>query len=289
MRVVASIPPLAGLVGPLLPEGSVLTVMVGPTQSAHGFELTPSQVAEARRADLVCVVGLGLDVQVERALGSGAGARIIRFSDLIGPIEPAEGEEGAGADEEDHPVGEHDHDHGPVDPHLWLDPHLARRFVVGAADAIAKARGHASPDAPLQEALAQLLQAIDDIDAEYRARLAPFQGAAIINTHDAFGRLAERYGLRIGAVIQPLGTQEPTMESLSAAAHAVSREGARAIFVEPQTSGAAARRLAEVTGVPVGALDPLGAGDWVVMMRQNLDELVRTLGASAGGAGGGDP
>lgn len=276
LRVVVSLPPLAGLIEPLLPEGSELTILVGPGQSEHGFELTPAQVAATRRADLVAIVGLGLDTQVERAIGRApADQRLLRFADIVD------------IDVGDHDHAEHDHehhDHGPIDPHLWLDPELARQFVIGTAAEIEAALGGppmTDQETPTQRARAELAQRITELDDTYRQRLAPFEGASIINTHDAFGRLAERYGLRIGAVIQPIGAREPTMASLTAAADAARESGARAIFIEPQAPSAAARRLADITGLPVGTLDPLGDGDWFAMMESNLDELVRALSESA--------
>jgi zinc transport system substrate-binding protein len=284
-RVVVSVAPLAGLIEPMLPEGSTVTVIVGPGQSEHGFELTPSQVAAVRQAHLVAVVGLGLDVQVEQALGRRSGRQVVRFADVVGiEGEPHE-------DEHDHEGHDHGHhDHGGVDPHLWLDPSLAREFVIGvaaalesalgAADAATEAGESAGEDAmSLRRASEELVRRIDEVDEQYRERLAPFAGVSIVTTHDAFGRLLERYVLSVGAVIQPVGAQEPTMASVSAAADAVRRAGARAVFVEPQAPEGWARRLAAGAGVPVGTLDPLGDGDWFAMMEGNLEELVRALEA----------
>lgn len=289
-RVVASLAPLGGLIEPMLPEGSELTVIVGAGQSEHGFELTPSQVAAVRQAHVVAVVGLGLDVQVERAMGSRSAAHVVRFADVVGI-------EGGEEHDHDHDGHDHEHDHGVVDPHLWLDPSLARQFVVGvaaeleealapaneAADTPAEVGASAADDAlSIRRASEELVRRIDAVDAAYRERLAPFAGASIVTTHDAFGRLLERYELRVGAVIQPVGAQEPTMASVAAAAEAVRTAGARAVFVEPQAPEGSARRLAAGADVPVGMLDPLGDGDWFAMMERNLDELVRTLEAGGG-------
>ncbi|MFG0284419.1 MAG: metal ABC transporter substrate-binding protein, partial [Phycisphaerales bacterium JB039] len=262
LQVVVSVPPLAGVIGPMLPEGAQVTTLVGPGQSPHGFELTPSQVSAVRQADIVVLVGLNFEPHVERALRASAVQRVLRFADIVG-IEAED-------DAHDHDHADHEgHDHGPVDPHLWVDPELVRQFVIGASGEIEQALG--GPPAtdeptPIQQARVALVERIAQLDAQYRQRLEPFAGEAIVTSHDAFPRLAERYGLRIGAVIQPIGTQEPTMASLTAAAEAVRDAGARAVFVEPQTPSAGARRLASVTGAAVGTLDPLGSVDWFAMM-----------------------
>ena len=45
VRVVVSIPPLAGLIRGLVPEEAEITVLVPPGRTAHGVELTPSDVS----------------------------------------------------------------------------------------------------------------------------------------------------------------------------------------------------------------------------------------------------
>src|SRR5215831_13637893 len=85
-RVVATIPPLAGLVSPLLAAGGTVRTLIPPTRSEHGYELTPEDVAALARADVVVYVGLGLEPQVESFLKSHPrpGRRDVCFASVVG-------------------------------------------------------------------------------------------------------------------------------------------------------------------------------------------------------------
>ncbi len=275
-RIVVSVAPLVGLAGALAPQSATVRTVVPIGRSLHGYEPTPGDLAALAQADLVVHVGLGLEPGLERFLAGHPSPRrrVLCFADAVGL---------AAAADHDHADHEDDgHAHGPVDPHLWLDPSLVRAFVPHLRRAVEEAaRNGPGLDegalARLDEAERSLLAAIDEVDREHRERLAPFAGASIVTHHAAWGRLAERYGLRVAAVVRPIETQEPTPAQIGAAVAALRTEGARTLFVEPQFSDVAARRIADQAGCRLETLDPEGKPDWFILMRSNLDALVRGL------------
>lgn len=98
--------------------------------------------------------------------------------------------------------------------------------------------------------------------------------------HNAFGRLAARYGLRVEAVLKQGETGEPTPATIAKVTGLARAGTISAVFVEPQSNPALAKRIAAETGVKVLTLDPLGKGEWAAMMRNNLDALVEGLSGS---------
>jgi zinc transport system substrate-binding protein len=308
MRIVVTIPPLGELARRLAPAGSDVRVLMQPGRSEHGYEYTPSDLAALGRADVVVYVGLGLEPQIEKFLADRTSPtrRDVCFATAVGITvsnpDPKNHDHDHAHEGHDHGEHAHDHedhaghnhapgeacehDHGGVDPHLWLDPALVKRLVPVLSGAIGASMKSAGTDAP--EAVAALIKAeeelirdIDRLDAEFRAALEAVKGATIVTHHNAWPRLAERYGLSVAAVIRPVESAEPTPGQLAAAVEAIRERKARAIFVEPQFNADAARRLAQAAGVRVGMLDPLGTGEWFGLMRYNLDELVRGLGAGS--------
>lgn len=309
LRVVVSIAPLRGLVEPLLKEAGIagsVEVLIPPGRSEHGFEYPPSRLARLESADLVVLVGMGLDKPVRKFIDSlparaqaSKKRRVVVFADAVGldGARGAEGEpghEGHGEGPHDHgPEHGHGHDHGAAcehdhhgpDPHLWLDPVLVGRLVGVVADELADAVGRGTPGAARVEAAGKDLQArVKAVDEEYARVCAGFASKTIVVGHDAWGRLGARYGLET-VPIAGLTATEPTPGALEKAASVVKARGLRVIFVEPQISDRAGRLLAEATGAEVRRLDPLGSGDWFAMMNANLRELERALGPSRPGAG----
>lgn len=291
LRVVVTVPALAGLVKPMLPADAELKILMQPGRSEHGYEFTPTDIAALGRADLVVYVGLGLEPQVRAFLQKRPreSRRILCFAEAVGLQKPGEAVAPHDhAHDHDHDHAHDENEHAGVDPHLWLDPVLVNELLPQLRDQIGAAlRERGALDDPararLDEAAGSTRAVVEAVDREYRERLAPFAGRAIVTHHAAFGRLAERYGLVVAEVLRPLESAEPTPGQIAQVVDAVRSRGVAAIFVEPQFDATAARRVAEAAGVRVGVLDPLGTGDWARLMRANLDSLVSNLGGPPGG------
>jgi zinc transport system substrate-binding protein len=279
VRIVVSIAPLKGLVGELareLGEDVTIDTVVPVGALEHGFEVPPSMVQKLVQADVVVYVGLGLEPQVEKVLREAkAYRRVVCFADVVG-IEDA-------GHSHDHEHGHnHDHGHDGADPHLWLDPSLVAKLVPAVRDALAgvatdlgrsvPAERLRAPDGPA----ARLLAHVGEIDAMYEERLRPARGGVMVTAHEAWGRLAARYGLE-QAPLAGLEATEPSPAAIARAAELVRARKARAIFSEPQINGATVQRVAQAAGAKVLQLDPLGNGDWFEMMENNLRALVEGL------------
>ncbi|MBX3389127.1 MAG: zinc ABC transporter substrate-binding protein [Phycisphaeraceae bacterium] len=277
LRVVVTIPPLKGIIEPLLPEGSSVAVLMTPGRSEHNYEFTPSDMARVGGANLVVCVGLGLEQQLQQFLESHTSPKRVDLS-----LGAAAGVEQAADSDDQASEGESEHHHGAVDPHVWLDPVLVEaalpRLADGVRDAM-KATGIWNDDAKkhLEDALASEQAEVAKLNLAFQEALAKFKGDKIVTHHAAFGRLANRYGLVVAEVIRVNEGEEPTPGRIAAIVQAVRKEGVTAIYVEPQFSSATAERIASAAGVRVVKLDPLGNGDWIAMMQENLNGLVAGL------------
>jgi ABC-type Zn uptake system ZnuABC Zn-binding protein ZnuA len=286
VRIVVSIAPVMSIVASLAPPGAELATLIPAGGSLHGYEVTPADVAKLGTADVVVYVGLGLDPKVSDFLAAHPSEHraAVCFADVVGLRLP-EGFTG------EHGESDHGGDELPIDQHLWLDPALVARLVPAVRRAIeeTEARRGPVPDAErarLEAAERELLVRINAVDREYAERLRPLAGKAIVTHHDAFRRIADRYGLRIAAVIRPIESAEPTPGAIADAAEAAKAEGAKAVFFEPQFDPASARRIAAAAGARLGRLDPEGETDWFALMRGNLDSLVAGLGSDTGNGDG---
>jgi len=294
VRVVVTIPPLLWPVRALIgsPADDAIpaevSLILRPGLSEHGFELTPSQMRDLQRADIVVMAGHGLEPRVaaliDRSAPQASHRTVVTLEGL--------GEVIASDHAHEHCEHDHDHDHEhdhaeqpAVDPHLWLDPIAMKHFVARVAEALRAAvdRSERTEEqkAALNRAvnlrLAEAQAECDRIDAEYARALAPLKRRAIVTHHNAYAYLCRRYNLTVAAVIRPVEAVEPTPGDVMKAVGAIRDQKAGAVFVEPQFPAGVAKRIADAAKVKLETIDPLGDGDWPAMMRANLAALLRGL------------
>lgn len=215
----------------------------------HDLEVTPDAVRTIASADLVLLLGHGFQPQLERAAGSGS--RVLRLLDTHGLRLAPNG-----------------------DPHVWLDP---RRFALVVRRV---ARALHRPAGPLLAELAAL-------DRDYRRGLASCRRHELVTTHEAFGYLAQRYGLRQVAITGLAPESEPSPRTLQRVVETVRRTHATTVFTEPLTSPKLAQTVAREAHARTAVLDPIegltpderrAGDDYLTLMRRDLHELRRALG-----------
>ena len=231
-----------------------------PGAEPHDLELTASQVADIQDADVVLVLGGGFQPAVEEAADGRTGT--VELLRVLGPA-----------------AGDGD------DPHVWLDPVLFAAVVDQVADALARAEPAQRPafSAGADAYKTQLGQ----LDHDYRAGLADCARREILTAHEAFGRLAGRYGLTQESIAGLSPETEPEPDRLAELADLVRRRGVTTIFTETLVSPRVADALARETGARTEVLDPLeglsrdevgGGATYLSVMGENLAKLRAALG-----------
>jgi zinc transport system substrate-binding protein len=253
LTVVASVYPLAFAAEQVGGPGADVIDLTPPGSEAHDVELSFEDRTALESADLVLYLGdIGFQPQIERAVEDASGEVLVA----------------AGAIQSE-------------DPHVWLDP-------VSFTDSVERvAEGYARVDAEQAEEhrsrAVELRRQLEALDERYRTTLDGCRLRTLLVTHEAFGYLAERYGLEQAGLagISPEG--EPTAASLEQA-EALVREGrVEAIFYEETEEG---RRIAEAVGddlaIPARPLATLESrpreGNYLTVMESNLDSLAEGLG-----------
>lgn len=158
------------------------------------------------------------------------------------------------------------------DPHVWLDPSAFADIV----DEVAAALDAEAAAAPIRAELASL-------DERYASTLSTCASDLLVVSHEAFGALADAYGLRQEAISGLVPGEEPDPARLDELAELVQREGVTTVFAEPLLPARAAETLAREAGVEVATLDPLESApadgaSYVEAMEANLDALAAGLG-----------
>ena len=287
-QVLTALYPLEFLTQQVAGELASVTSVTPQGAEPHDLELAPAQVREIGAADLIVYIG-GFQPALDDAVAQRPPRTVVDATEVLALSE------GIGHEDEDDDVGhedddgdhEADHDHAhhdhDGDPHFWLDPTLLARLAAPVADALAEL----DPDnATTYAANAERVAAeLSELDLELATGLATCERDVVVVSHEAFGFLAERYGLtQVGlSGIDPEG--EPSPARLREIRAVVAEHDVTTIFTETLVSPKAAEVLAADLGISTALLDPVETqvdpdADYRDVMRSNLEALRLALGCA---------
>jgi len=256
-RVVAAFYPLAFAAEQIGGAHVDVKNLTPPGAEPHDVELTPREVGDLQRADVVLYLSHGFQPAVEQAVDGAQGKRV----DALAGIGLRRGV---------------DQESGKADPHVWLDPVLFAGVIERVGVALGRPRR--------AEALARRVRSLD---GRYRSGLANCARRQFVTTHAAFGYLARRYRLHEVAVTGIDPASEPGPQRLGELVELVRRKHLGTVFFERLVSPRLARTIARDAGARVRVLDPIegltddeerAGADYFTLMWRNLASLREALG-----------
>ena len=256
LRVVASLEIFADMARNVGGDRVDVTAVLPSGADPHTYELSPGRVADIAKADLVFVNGLGLEGNVRDAIDENAGGPVVELSEGLATLDS--------------------------NPHLWLDPRLAARYVERIRDVLIEhdRQGRAQYEANARTYLEQL--GTLDRETEAAVQSIPPERRKLVTFHDAFRYFVTRYGLEIVAVVVRSPGQEPSEQDVARLTETLRSGGVPAVYKEPQFNAAVLEQAADEAGVRV--LDLLsdayteGVGSYLELMHFNLRQLQEGLG-----------
>lgn len=285
-RVIASVVPVHGIVSAVMGETGKPELLLEGSLSEHRAKFTPQQIAALGQADVVFIVGQGLEAKLSQLSGSEAvnGKTFVELA-LAPGVATLPIREGGAWESHEHDHGhdhDHDHDHGDetagvlkFDPHVWLDPGNAKAMAAAVAQALAKADpANAAAYAANADAFAKSL---DQEQAAIAAELAPIKDRPYVVFHDAFQYFEKRFGLSAAGSIADVSAQAPSAERLAEVRNKIADVKAACVFREPQYDAKPVAVVIEGTGAKEGVLDPLGAS--LTPGPEAYQQLLRNLAA----------
>ena len=229
--------------------------------SPEDYQPTPADIARLHGAQLLVENGLGLEAWLARTIENAGNPnlRVLVASDGL----PAKG----------------------GNPHLWMDPELARGYVRAIRDALAKI------DPADRDLFAKNAQAYDRqllaLEREIAKQIATIPPASrtMIVFHNAWQYYDDRFGLRTLGVIELAPGQEPNPSYVADLVRLARANHVRAVFAEPEYSPKLIQTLAESAGIKtIEDLydDSIGTNprvhDYPSMLRYDTGVIVKALG-----------
>jgi len=256
--VTVSILPLADFVENVGGEKVNVSVMVPPGASPHVYEPTPSRMVALAGARMYAKVGSGVEfelVWMDKLVAINAEMLVVDCSKGI-EIQEMAGE----------------HEHGGMDPHIWMSPLNAKIMVRNICDGLvqvdpdSKAFYEKNRDAYLQE--------LTRLDRDIRDGLSGVTNRRFMTYHPAFGYFAKEYNLTMLSI--EVEGKEPTAADIAHLIEQARSHNMKVIVASPQFNPQSAEVISRAIGGRVVFIDSL-ARDYIMNMRLLLGELVQAM------------
>ena len=226
-------------------------------QDPHFVEAKPSFLLKLRKADLLIVVGLELEIgwlpplitqssnpkiQVSAPgyLDASRFARILEIPN--GQVTRAEGDV--------HPQG---------NPHYWLDPDNGLRVAKGIADKLSEMRPNDA--AYFAQRYAAFEQRLKQAEQQWQVQMKPYAGRKIVTYHRSWPNFADHFGLNVVGYVEPRPGIPPSPQHTVELIGMMKRDGVKIIVVEPYFDLKTPNSVARDTGGQVVVLTPSVGGE----------------------------
>jgi zinc transport system substrate-binding protein len=151
--------------------------------------------------------------------------------------------------------------------------------MVLIGNSIAKALNALTSDSAIDENRSNFENALTTLASDYTAKLANCSIKALVVSHEAFGYIANAYGFEQVGISGLSPEAEPSPARLAEVAKIAKAENATTIYYESLVDPKVAKTLADELKITAEMLDPLesppASGDYLSVMQQNLDTLVK--------------
>jgi ABC-type Zn uptake system ZnuABC Zn-binding protein ZnuA len=228
--------------------------------SPEDYQPSPQDIATLSRAQLVVENGAGIEAWLQHTIQSAGNPnmKVVVLSDGLPKI-----------------------DHNP---HLWMDPVLARAYVAKILNALVRMDpAHKSTYEANAKAYGAQLAALQHWIAGRIASIPPKHRAMIV-FHNAWSYYNRRFGIATIGVIELSPGQYPNPAYIGRLVELARKHQVRAVFSEPEYSAKLAQTLARSAGIHIVSNlydDSVGndprVHDYTSMLRYDTDVIVQAL------------
>jgi ABC-type Zn uptake system ZnuABC Zn-binding protein ZnuA len=274
LNVVASTTIVGDIVSQVGGDLISISVLLPVGTDPHSFDLTPRDVVKVSGADVVFVVGGGLEAFLDNLIESAdVEDKVFSVSEGIDFLDT---------------TGEHNHGDEDQfgDPHTWMDPANVMVWVGNIQAELAELDpSNANVYQHNAEAYKNELESLDLWIREQLPQI-PVQSRKFLADHNLFAHYADAYGFeQVGALIPGYSSlAEPSAQELAQVEDAIKTTGVKVILVGYSANTSLAERVSRDTGTRIvyiytGSLsEPDGdAGTYLAYMRYNTNAIVDAL------------
>jgi zinc transport system substrate-binding protein len=249
-------------------DAADVEILVPPGTEVHEYQATPNNVKAIATANVLVKNGLGLEQFLENTIKNAQNPKLAQIDasknikplNEISPVEKTAKEE---------------HEHAEGNPHIWLDPVLAKQQVMNIRDGLIAAdpANKATYEANAENYIKQL----SSLNNEFEQTLEKTPNCTFVTFHDAYPYLAQRYKLKQLAVVE-IPEDQLTPADVQNAVKAVKKYKVKALFSEPGVDNKLLTSLSKDLNLTLRPLDSLETGKtdpqyYFQAMKANLQTL----------------
>ena len=279
LNVVTATEDLASITREVAGDRADVTAIAKGFQDPHFVEPKPSFLLLLRKADLLEVVGLDLEIGwlpplIDQSRNSSILPGASGYLDVSRGVEVLDRPTGAvnRSMGDVHPMG---------NPHYWLDPANAVRIAIQVEKKLEELR---PADATFfQQRLNTFKARLNDANKRWTAMLAPYRGAKIVSYHNSWPNFARRYGLNIVGYVEPKPGVPPSPSHTFELMNMMKAQKVKAIIMEPYFDSKTPKSIAAATGATLVILYPsvggakTGTADYFQTLDTDITNLVNAL------------
>ncbi|MCP6757570.1 MAG: zinc ABC transporter substrate-binding protein [Fischerella sp. CENA71] len=272
IKVVATFLPIYWFTKAVAGDTADVTILVPPGTEVHEYQATPENVKAIATANVLVKNGLGLEEFLETTVKNAQNPKLTQIdaSKSIQPIEKI-----SPVVETENHEEEHDHEYTGGNPHIWLDPVLAKQQVINIRNGLIAANP-ANKHIYETNAAAYIKQ-VDSLNNQYQQTLQKNPSCTFVTFHDAYPYLAKRYNLKQVAVVE-IPEDQLTPTDVQKAVNAVKQYKVKALFGEPGIDNKLLTSLSKDLNLTLRELDSLETGStdpqhYFQAMQNNLQTL----------------
>jgi zinc/manganese transport system substrate-binding protein len=257
LRIMTATTDLAALAQEVGGEKADVESIARGYQDPHFVEAKPSFLLKLRKADLLIVVGLELEIgwlpplitqssNPNIQVSAGGYLDASRFAKILeiptGQVTRAEGDV--------HPQG---------NPHYWLDPDNGLRVAKGIADKLSEMRPNDA--AYFVGRYSAFEQHLKQADEQWKVQMKPYAGRKIVTYHRSWPNFAEHFGLNVVGYVEPRPGIPPSPSHTVDLIGEMKRDSVKIIVVEPYFDLKTPNSVARETSGQVVVLMPSVGGE----------------------------
>lgn len=229
--------------------------LVKPGVEPHDFELTPKDLEDLNKSNVLFINGLDMEhwAEGDKLTSNNKNLKIYDLSKDVDVIKDPE-----------------------TDPHIWLGSKELRIMAKNTYNALVEL--DKTNESTYKANLDSFIKKLDELDKEYNPKFEAHKGKSFVTGHEAFAYLTRNLGLKQMAVEGVFGEGEPTPQKIKELIDFVKENKITTVFLEENASPKVSETVAKEGNAELVAIPTLESeGEIIPSLKEIYDKILKSF------------